>query len=126
MEKFIEVLGCLFTMILMIIGVILLTVMLGKLKDFIKDKIQQLKNKQYAVTYLINPKINYIDNKNDDDIKVLSFGTYQDSTRIEYFKARSKAQAITKFYMNNNGRIYRARNFSDVLIVSVEEITFVK
>ena len=123
-NKIIEVFGCMFIMILMIICVALLVVMFNKLKDFILDKIRQLKNKQYAVTYLIHPKCSYIDNKNDDDIKVLSFGTYQDSTRTEYFEARSKAQAIAKFYMNSNYRTFR--NYDDVLIIAVNEVTFVK
>ena len=118
-NKIIEVFGCMFIMILMIIGGVLLAVMFGTLKDFIKDKIRQLKNKQYAVTYLINPKRSYIDGKNGDDIKVLSFYTYQCSTKVEYIKARSHHDAVAKFYSKYVKRY-------DICITNIEEITFVK
>lgn len=122
----VDSLACLAAIVVLSILGVLLGVLLCKLKNIIKDKVQQIKIKQYAVTYLIEPKRGHISNKNDDDIQILTFGTYQSSTRTEFFKARSKSQAIAKFYTNSNDRTFKIRNYGDVLVVAVNEITFVK
>ena len=111
--------------IIVILSGVLFGVIFYDLKNAVKNKIRQLKTKLYAVTYLVDPKRNHIDNKNDNDIQILSFSTYQNNTRTEFFKARSKAQAIAKFYTNSDARTYTIRNFGDVLVIAVKEITFV-